>query len=190
MEPWNIGLNAYINAAEKGFFMLSTLLRHLAAPAMAAGLLCSGTALAADTYRANLGPMPLDAATNKNMLGRGEAAATLDGKALTLSGTFAGLTSPATAAHLVVGIGIGVPGTETLDLKVTQASSGTVSGTLTLSAKQATAFRTGRLYVQIDSQKAPTGNLWGWLLPQHVDAPADVPQQGPWFLPQLNTPAR
>ena len=152
--------------------------------------MCSGTAFAADTYQTNLGPMPLDAANRVNMLGRGEATATLDGKTLTVAGQFAGLPSPATTAHLIVGIAIGAPGTQTVDLTVSQATSGTVSGTLTVTAKQAAAFRTGRLYVQIDSQKAPTGNLWGWLLPQHVDAPADVPQQGPWFLPQLNTPAR
>ena len=166
------------------------LLRRFAAAAMAAGLLYCSPAFAADTYQANLGPMPLDAANRSNMLGRGDATATLDGKTLTVSGSFAGLPSPATAAHLMVGAAIGVPGTEALDLTVSQAASGAVSGKLTLNARQAAAFRTGRLYVQIDSQKAPTGNLWGWLLPQHTDAPPGVPQQGPWFLPQLNTPSR
>ena len=164
--------------------------RHrLVAPAIAL-LLCCGPAFAADTYQANLGPMPLDQANNKNMLGRGEATATLDGKILTVSGNFGGLSSPATKAHLIVGLAIGVPGSESLDLTVSPADSGTVSGTLTLSAKQATAFRTGKLYVQIDSQKASAGNLWGWLLPRHFDAAADVPQAGPWFLPQLDTPTR
>ena len=169
--------------------MTSKLLRLVAAPALAI-LLTAGPALAADSYQANLGPMPLDQANGKNMLGRGDATATLDGKTLTISGTFGGLPSPATKAHLIVGLAIGVPGSESLDLTVTPADSGTVSGTLTLNAKQAAAFRTGKLYVQIDSQKAPTGNLWGWLLPQHFDAAADVPQQGPWFLPQLDTPTR
>jgi hypothetical protein len=187
MEPWNIGSNASIKALRKGVPMVSTLLRHLA---VAATLLCSGTAFAADTYQANLGPMPLDASNRINMLGRGDATATLDGKVLTVAGQFAGLPSPATAAHLIVGAAIGVPGTQALDLTVAQAVSGSLSGKLTLTAGQAAAFRTGRLYVQIDSQKAPTGNLWGWLLPQHVDAPPGVPQQGPWFLPQLDTPSR
>jgi hypothetical protein len=168
--------------------MTSIVSRFLAAAAI--GLLSCGSALAADTYRTNLGPMPLDEAVKKNMLGRGDAAATLDGKDLTVSGSFAGLPSPATAAHLMVGTAIGVPGTESLALTVTQGVSGTVSGKLSLTAKQAAAFRTGKLYIQIDSQKAPTGNLWGWLLPQHEDAAPDVPQQGPWFLPQLSTPAR
>ena len=149
-----------------------------------------GPARAAEPYQANLGPMPLNEATKTNMLGRGEATATLEGKTLTVSGSFAGLPSPATAAHLMVGLAIGVPGTRGLDLAVSQSPSGTLSGKLGLTAAQVTAFRTGRFYVQIDSQKAPTGTLWGWLLPQHVDAPADVPQQGPWFLPQLDTPTR
>lgn len=163
-------------------------LRRFLLPAMTASLL--GGAAAAQTYQANLGPMPLDAATNKNMLGRGEATASLDGKMLTVSGRFAGLPSQATKAHLFVGLAIGVPGSEGFDLTVSQADNGTLSGQVALNAKQAAAFRTGKLYVQIDSQKAPTGNLWGWLLPQHQDVPPDVPQQGPWFLPQLDTPSR
>ncbi len=169
--------------------MTSKMLHLLAAPALAV-LLAGGPALAADTYQANLGPMPLDQANNKNMLGRGEVTATLDGKTLTIAGNFGGLPSPATKAHLFVGLAIGVPGSESLDLTVSPADSGTVSGTLTVNAKQAAAFRTGKLYVQIDSQKAPAGNLWGWLLPKHFDAAADVPQAGPWFLPQLDTPTR
>ncbi len=169
--------------------MISILRCHFAA-AMAMFLLCCGAAFAATTYQTNLGPMPLDEANKQNMLGRGDATAILDGNSLTVSGRFAGLPSPASAAHLKEGLAIGVPGQQAADLIVSPATSGTVSGTLILSAKQAAAFRTGKLYVQIDSQKAPSGNLWGWLLPQHQDAPADVPQQGPWFLPQLGTPVR
>lgn len=168
--------------------MALTRIRWFGAALMA--VLSLGPARAADTYQTNLGPMPLDEAVKKNMLGRGDATATLDGRTLSVSGRFAGLPSPATAAHLIVGIAIGAPGTEALDLTVSPAVSGTLSGTLSLTAKQAAAFRTGKLYIQIDSQKAPNGNLWGWLLPQHDDAPADVPQGGPWFLPQLNTPTR
>jgi hypothetical protein len=163
-----------------------TLLRRFLVPAFAASLLWGGAA--AQTYQANLGPMPLDEATKGNLLGRGDATASWDGKTLTLSGDFAGLPSPATKAHLLVGPAIGVPGTEGFDLTVSQAENGTLSARIALNAKQAAAFRTGRFYVQIDSQKAPSGNLWGWLLPQHVDAPPGVPQQGPWFLPQLDTP--
>ena len=34
----------------------------------------------------------------------------------------------------------------------------------TLLAKQIENLERGRWYVQIHSQKAPDGNLWGWLL--------------------------
>src|SRR5437588_12572011 len=110
---------------------------------------------------------------------------------LAVSGHFAGLPSPAIKAHLFVGVAIGVPGSEGFDLTVSPAGNGALNngmlaGQVALNAKQAAAFRTGKLYVQIDSQQAPTGNLWGWLLPQHTDAPPDVPQQGPWFLPQFD----
>ena len=168
--------------------MALTVLTRLAGLAAAAAMFC-GSALA-QTYQANLGPMPLDAATNKNMLGRGEATASWDGKMLTVNGRFAGLPSPATKAHLFVSPYIGVPGGESFDLTVSPADNGALSGQIALNAKQAAAFRTGRLYVQIDWQKATTANLWRWLLLQHTDAPLNVPQQGPWFLPQLDMPSR
>ena len=50
------------------------------------------------------------------------------------------------------------------------------------------ALRQGRVYVQVNSQKAPEGNLWGWLLPEHPFPGADVPEKGQGFLPQLDAP--
>jgi hypothetical protein len=185
-REWKLGQTC---AAEKGLPMTQRLIRHLAAP-MTLLVLFSASALAAETYQANLGPMPLDQANRANKLGRGDVTATLDGNVLVVGGNFIGLPSPATKAHLYISPAIGVPGGGGFDLIVTEAVNGTVSGQLVLNAQQRTAFRTGRLYVQIDSQKAPTGNLWGWLLPQHFDAPPGLPQAGPWFLPQLNTPTR
>lgn len=189
MKAW-IFAGRLIKVSEKGIFQMA--LRRLYPLPVVALLLCSGsvTANAAMTYQANLGPMPLNEGNKKNMLGRGNSAATWDGKMLTVTGKFGDLPSPATTAHLVIGLAIGVPGTESLALRASQADDGTVSGQVPLNTKQLAAFRTGKMYVQIDSQKAPTGNLWGWLLPQHQDAPPDVPQQGPWFLPQLDTPGR
>jgi hypothetical protein len=55
--------------------VVTTRLQLLAATTAAAILGCSGIAFAADTYQANLGPMPLNAADRANMVGRGEAAA-------------------------------------------------------------------------------------------------------------------
>lgn len=162
---------------------------HPAILLLAAGLI-SAPASAADKYITNLGPLPLDDATKANLQGRGDASATLDGRTLTVSGSFARLPSPATTAHINLSDLTGMPGTKLFDLTVTQANSGSVSGQVTLSSSQAAAFRTGRFYIQIDSQKAPDGTIWGWLLPDHPIMGANVPQQDHWFIPQLDTPKR
>jgi hypothetical protein len=59
-----------------------------------------------------------------------------------------------------------VRGPKVLDLTVTKAMSGSLSGTFDLSPEQVDALKKGKLYVQIHSEKAPDGNLWGWLLPE------------------------
>jgi len=153
-------------------------------------------AIAAD-YQVSLGPMPLDDETKAVIAGRGAATATSDGKTLTVKGEFHGLPSNATEAHLFTSLAPGVPGTKILDLDVTKSTSGTVSGSFKLSGAQATALRTGKLYIQINSEKAPDtypwgpkGTLWGWLLPAHETVGQNVPQQDHWFLPQYDTPQR
>jgi CHRD domain-containing protein len=52
------------------------------------------------------------------------------------------------------------------DLSATAATSGTISGTLELTKQQVDDLAAGRLYLQLHSEKAPEGNLWGWLLPE------------------------
>lgn len=153
-------------------------------------------AFAAD-YQANLGPMPLDDETKAVIAGRGEVTASSDGKTLTVKGSFHGLPSNATEAHIFSSIVAGVPGTKVLDLDVTKATTGTVTGTFNLTAAQAASLRTGKLYIQINSEKAPTtypwgpkGTLWGWIFPAHESVGANVPQQDHWFLPQYDTPQR
>jgi hypothetical protein len=86
----------------------------------------------------------------------------------------------------MIGEGIGIPGTPILDLTASTGVNGTINGTVTLNRAQVQALRDGKLYVQVNSQKgpAPDGNLWGWLLPEHVKAGQDEPQMGSWFLPQ------
>ena len=169
---------------------------HIRIHALLVACLVAMPAVAAD-YQANLGPMPLDDETKAVIAGRGNATASYDGKLLSVKGDFARLPSSATTANLFLSPHIGVPGTKVLALTVSQSNSGTVSGSFKLSGAQAQALRTGRLYIQVDSEKAPPGyewgpkgTLWGWLLPAHETAAQGVPQQGKWFLPQLDTPKR
>ena len=44
------------------------------------------------------------------------------------------------------------------------AGAGTVSGSVELTPEQLEALRSGRVYIQLHSEAAPDGNLWGWLL--------------------------
>lgn len=167
------------------------------APALIAAIAIATPALAAD-YQANLGPMPLDDETKAVIAGRGEATASYDGKVLTVKGSFRGLPSNATQALIFLSPQIGVPGKQQpLSLTVTQSTSGDLSASVKLTRAQADALRTGRLYIQINSEKAPPGyswgpkgTLWGWLLPAHETAGQGVPQQGHWFIPQRDTPSR
>ena len=76
-----------------------------------------------------------------------------------------GSRSAATVAHIHEGPR-GIPGPPVFDLTVSGGVSGSISGTLTLTPAQADNLAKGRYYIQLHSEKAPDGNLRGWLLPQ------------------------
>jgi hypothetical protein len=120
------------------------------------------------TYRARLSPVPLDVAMQATVAGGGSVSAVLTGTKLAVTGTFEGLKSPATIAQVHKSPTRGVRGPNVFDLTVakTDAASGTISGSFDLTAIQIADLEKGRLYVQLHSEKAPDGNLWGWLLTQ------------------------
>lgn len=143
-------------------------------------------AAAPGSYETVLGPTPINHTTKSALLGEGAVMATLAGNTLKISGTFQGMSGAASDAHIMMGEAIGIPGNPILDLTASPAASGSISGTVKLNRVQLAALRAGRLYIQINSVvgPAPGGNLWGWLLPEHVKAGQDEPQMGDWFLPQ------
>lgn len=104
--------------------------------------------------------------TRAGKSGAGEATATLEGARLTLKGSFTGLLAVPTAAHLAMGSLPGVRGPVITDLTISPDTSGTLSGAVDLNPSQVTALHEGGLYVEIDSAKAPEGDLWGWILAQ------------------------
>ena len=116
------------------------------------------------SFRARLSPTPVSSATVATVTGSGAATATLAGRRLTVQGTFEGMRSAATIAQIHLGPR-GVRGPVMFDLTVTKAPGGTVSGTFTLTPVQVEAVKRSRFYVQIHSEEAADGNLWGWLLP-------------------------
>jgi hypothetical protein len=118
-----------------------------------------------EAYRVRLTPVSMDAAMKVNIAGSGTASATLTGSKLAVKGTFESLLSPATSAQIRRGSAPGVRGPAIFDLTVSPATGGSLSGDFELTPDQLEGLHKGGLYIQIASQKAPVGNLWGWLLP-------------------------
>ncbi|HTB20964.1 MAG TPA: CHRD domain-containing protein [Bryobacteraceae bacterium] len=117
-----------------------------------------------ETFNAQLSAMPADAKTRASLAGSGSASAVLTGTKLAITSSYQGLLSAATAASLHSAVAAGVRGPAIGDLIISKATSGMVSGSVDLTPAQLTSLRKGGLYIQIDSEKAPDGVLWGWFL--------------------------
>ncbi|HXG90525.1 MAG TPA: CHRD domain-containing protein [Vicinamibacterales bacterium] len=140
--------------------------------ALVVGLVAASAAQAPGKlqFRARLSPVPLDVAMQNIIAGSGSATASLAGDQLTINGTFMGLRSPATTAWIHIGTK-GIRGPATWILQVNGGATGTsgvITGIVTLTPAQIDDFKNSRFYIQLHSEKAPDGNLWGWLLPQEV----------------------
>ena len=120
--------------------------------------------------------------------GSGSASAVLTGTKLTITGTFEGLRSPATAARVHSGAARGVRGASVAELTVSKATNGhRLTGSLDLTREQVQSLQSGRLYLQISSEKAPDGNLWGWFSIGRVRA-RDVEEAQRYARPARNQP--
>lgn len=119
------------------------------------------------TFKTRLSPVPV-AAYNPAVVGTGSVTATVAGNKLTIAGTFDGLASAATTARIHKSTKTGVRGEPILNLTITNGTSGQISGTFDLTPAQVQELAAGRYYVQLQSEKAPEGNLWGWLLAQET----------------------
>ena len=117
-----------------------------------------------EQFSGRLTPVPVDGVTRNDITGIGSMSAVLEGTRLTINGSFEGLREPATEANLHRGLRTGVRGSAFYELTVSRMTSGEVSGSIDLSPDQIDSLRDGRLYIQIHSEIAPEGNLWGWLL--------------------------
>lgn len=129
------------------------------------GLSFSSGAQGVQKFKARLSIVPIDASMQATVAGSGSVTAELAGTRLSITGNFEGLRSPATVARLHMGQA-GVRGPAIFDLTATKATSGTISGTVTLTPLQADNLRKTRIYLQLHSEKAPDGNLWGWFFPE------------------------
>ena len=133
-------------------------------------LICAATALLlatpvlAASYEAELDPTPFDATNRADVIESiGDLTASLEGNTLTVKGTFSNFTSPATGGSFRIGLAKGVPGDAIGTLTVEHARQGAFSGTIKLNSAQMAALKREAIYVRIDSEKAPDGNVQGWL---------------------------
>jgi hypothetical protein len=138
----------------------------MSAGAVMVALLLAAAAAPPAHFETRLSSVADDLSTRDDVLGEGRARAVLEGTQLTVSGEYKGLPSNATGAELRQGYAIGAPSPTVVGpLQVSGGRQGTLSGTLKLTKTQLSAMKAGWMYVQIKSEKAPDGNLWGWLLP-------------------------
>lgn len=145
---------------------------------LACTLACQAPAAAAEKFDTRLGSVAFESGGRGAVTGDGRVEAVLDGRNVAISGSFEGLSAPATKARLFSGPAVGVPGRPVFDLAVTPATSGSVSGAIKLNAAQAKAFAAHAFYVQIDTAKAPDGAVWGWLMHSRAFPGQDVPEAG------------
>jgi len=133
---------------------------------MAAALLLAGPGVSQtpERYRVRLTTVPMDGGMRNTVAGNGSASATLAGTKLSFTGTFDGLKSPATSAQLHSGVARGVRGNSIGNLEISKSTKGSISGSVDLTPDQVKGLREGRLYLEVASEKAPEGNLWGWIL--------------------------
>ena len=117
-----------------------------------------------ERYKVRLSTVAMDGGMRSTVAGTGSATAVLAGAKLTVNGTFDGLLSPATTARVHRGPAMGVRGSAFAELTVPKAQKGTIAGSIDLAPEQVRALKAGQLYIQISSEKAPDGNLWGWFV--------------------------
>jgi hypothetical protein len=132
---------------------------------LAAAILVSAAAPREERFQTRLSPIAMDLLTRDSVAGVGRTTAVLAGDRLTVSGVFEGLPSAVTSANLHQGIAVGARGPLAFKLAVSGDRQGVVNGSVRLSRDQTAALRSGRMYVQLQSEGAPDGHLWGWLLP-------------------------
>ena len=127
-------------------------------------VVCALVAQSQQTFKARLSPVAVDTQLVSVITGHGTVSGVLSGTKLTVTGTFDGMRSAATVAHLHLSKATGVPGPVIHELTVEKAMGGTISGSADLTPAEVDALRKGLIYVMVHSTGAPDGNLWGWLL--------------------------
>ena len=103
------------------------------------GLLFLASSLSAEpraTFKTRLAPVAIDAAMRANITGSGSVTAVLGGSKLIVKGSFEGLRMPATKANIRQSTAAAVRGPVILDLVVSNATKGDITGEFDLTAEK------------------------------------------------------
>ncbi len=139
-------------------FVVGTCAALMVAAAVVVGAQSEG-------FRGRLSPRPVDARTAATITGEGVVSAELNGTELTIRGSFEGMSSAATRAH-VHRAQPGTPGPVAFAIDVPAVAEGTFEDTVTLDDTGLRELREGLYYLQIHTENNPSGELRGWLWPQ------------------------
>lgn len=115
-----------------------------------------------EVFRARLSPMPTTPQTVNEIIGEGEVILSLAGNTLTIEGSFEGMSSTATAAHVHKGPPAR-PGPVIHTLNITDATAGGITAQLQLSDDEIVELKANSFYIQIHSINNPAGELRGWV---------------------------
>ena len=113
--------------------------------------------------------------------GTGFLYSVLEGPKLMVNGTFDGMSSSATVAHLHRSTkgpeepGGPTPGPVLFDIDVSADTDGTLNGSWWITEEQAEELREGWYYVQVHSEANPAGALRGYLVQGFLHNPEDSP---------------
>ena len=116
-------------------------------------------------FKARLSKVPVNAETSRTTSGSGSVTAVLVGSELFITGSFEGMSSPATSAHLHRAPK-GLRGPVAFTLSVESAATGALEASVELGDAQLEELRAGRYYVQIHTETNPEGEIRGWLFPK------------------------
>ncbi len=151
------------------------LLRFSLLAGLVFGITASGNAILYNwttTVMSGLEEVPPNASP-----GTGLVTGTLDdvtGNWSVTSGSFSGLTAPATAAHIHGPAGPGVNAGVIGPLTVVGGTSGSLSGAGVFTVAQVTAMVNGQTYVNVHSSTFPGGEIRGQITATPVPEPATI----------------
>jgi len=150
---------------------LPLLLLALALPATPGRVEAQG----ATAFRGRLAPLPITQATVNTIRGAGEVRADLQGNRLTLTGSFAGTSTPATGIELRLA-SPGMNGEVAHRLAAPSTAAGTFEVGVDLTAAEVAALQGTGLYVQVTTERNTEGELRAWLYPGAALGPLPSPE--------------